>query len=153
MDGLSGIEQIKENLHIGRRYTLAMFNKAGYLEQRCFVLEHINYKPYKSLINPCLLVVKGSVDTLKWDKFIRLSEGKQFVIWKSYHKVNTEICVTRGVLDCGSGHTISEKSWPANDPRYLMRAINEVDEKPVARYLHDLKPEVLLNYQCISERQ
>lgn len=147
-----GINAIKSYVRLGKQYTLASFNSNGFLEQRCFVLSNISYKPYKHYCNPCLLILKGNVLDIKWDKFIRLHEHKQSVLWEGYHKVNTAVMVQRGILDIGSGHSIAEKRWPALDPRYLVRAKSFIKVEPVAEYLEPLQPEVLLNFQCISER-
>jgi hypothetical protein len=147
-----GINAIKAYAKLGKKYTLLTFNDKGFLEQRCFVLENISYKKSAGLPNPCMLIIKGNVSEIKWNKFIQLWEGKQFVLWEGYHKVNTDIVVQRSTINVGTGKTIGEKRWATYDGRYLVRAQEGIRVEPVAEYIAPLEPEVLLNHQSISEQ-
>ncbi len=140
---------LKDVLKPTKKYTIAKFSKKGFLEAQTFVLAHVAMKEVDHEVK-YTLVKTGSVHELKWEKFIVLPYHEQFIIWEGKQKVNTAIMVTRGVLDIGQSHSITEKRWPTFDPRYLIRAKQALVAHPVAEYIASLQPEILLNYQCIS---
>lgn len=141
----SGINAIKSYAKLGKKYTIAYFGPEGFVEQRCFVLAHISYKPYQEYSNPCLLISQDIGDTLKWDKYIRL--------WEGYHRVNTDRVVSRGTFDGDGGTVFIEKRWATFESRYMHRALESVKTEPIAHYVKGITTfEHLITYQCISER-
>lgn len=136
---------LKNVLQSGKKYTILKFDGKGWPETEKFILQHVSKK-----LDRTTLVKTGSAHELKWDKFIILKNQDQYMIWQGWHKVNTAISASRGLTNKGS---ICEKRWDWWDPRYLLRAKQELQITPIAEYLRPLQPERLTIYQTISEQQ
>lgn len=124
------------------------FDDKGWPKYNQFIFMHLTTRPERQTI-----VRSDNVRDLKWDKFIVLKDNDQYVIWGGWHKVNTAICVSRGI---DIGGCICEKRWPYGDTRYLLRARLELIDNnifPVVEFLLPLQPERLSIYQTISEQQ
>lgn len=150
-----GINAIKCYAKLGKKYTIALFADKGFVEQRCFTLQSIVYKsktPQHK--NPCMLITTGDADILKWDKFIHLWEGKQFILWEGFRHVNTWILVKQEVFyPYKTGEPVTRLlKWPEFDNRYMHRALKSVKVKPIASYIEPIsEEEELITYQCISQ--
>lgn len=153
---------LKSRLIPGRKYTLVKFDNKEFLYTLHFTLHMVSTK--KSVmekvtnllsknkpLDSVLIVQTGRVENLKWNKFIRIYENEQFVIWDGFVNVNTDIMVCKGMIDSNVGHAMAYKRWPGNDPRYLNRAKSYVKYPPVAEKIDLIKmPEQLIIYQCVS---
>lgn len=136
---------LKNVLQPRKKYTIMRFDDKGWPRSFCFILTYVSIKSDRTT-----LITSGSARDLKWDKFITLLDNAQYVIWGGWHKVNTAICVSRG-MDVGG--CICERRWSYGDPRYLLRAKKELGICPVAENIEPLQPERLIIYQTISEKQ
>lgn len=144
---------IKQALTRGFKYTVACFHpKYGYVEAFHIKLVCVSVKLIHAMDKiPSTMIVNEGPPSLF--KFIILKHKAQYVIWKGHHAVNTGRVVSRSLIDVDGVQVMEEKCWSPYDGRYLLRAKRSVKIDPVIENIDPLKPEVLLTYQCISERQ
>lgn len=142
---------IKNLLNKGFPYTIIYFDRTGYLHTRHFVLDNVVIKHDDK--DYLLIIIKGNKAVLKWDKFIRIDEDMQFVLWEGTLMPNTSPVWSTGLLQGSYGAVSVVQRLTYQDGRYLIRAKESLKNKSLVENINQLGPEVIYNYQCTSEKQ
>lgn len=140
------LKSIQKLFKVGQDYTLVTFNAKGYPQVQYFVLEKFTYKVSRP--DYVLFIVKGSRALLKWDKFIRLNDNQEFIVYDKLVQPEINPIIADEPL---GPHTTTYYAWLEFDSRYLTRAINSVQVPPLAFFVKQpTEPEKIKNYKTVS---
>lgn len=145
---------MKDNpIQLGIPHTLVKFTEKGLLDCYHFIPTHMCSKWFpKRNSYGTLIVISGDHDMLKWNKYIHIFAGEQFVIWAGTHQISTTMISDQIPLTINGNHVTLQRKWPFFDARYLLRAKSEVAIQPIAELINPLGVEKLIEVGCISQQ-
>lgn len=141
------LKEINQSLRIGKRYTFVYFNDKGFLDYTHFIANSFMLRKTDKYGYHIMVIVKNGV---KWDRYIHIQDGKQFLIYEDYVKINKDpIVLTRSMHKFS--HVKEFMCWPPFDNRYLQRAVDELEVKPIFKQIDPIDNEEILISYCTMD--